>query len=398
MITYCYKHDKCHVINLLTFFKLLCTHNILIISYYACIINMLNFYFFEIFFKNYKISKLADNQMIMILNYACIIIAIFVEILKKMQTKLTQLLNINYPIIQAPMFLVSNTAMVIEAMHSGIAGCIPALNYRTLDALKKAIHELKKAKVAGGSFGFNLIVNKSNIKYKEQLRVLCEEGCDFIITSLGSPEETIKQAHQVGIKVFCDVVDLKFAQKVEALGADAIIAVNNEAGGHRGNVSPEVLIKELVSHCNIPIISAGGVGCKADVDKMLGFGAAGVSVGSPFIASTEANVTNEYKQACVDYGAKDIVMTERISGTPCTVINTPYVQKIGTKQTWLEAILNKNKKLKKWVKMIRFSIGMRATEKAATQATYKTVWVAGPSIEFTKDIQPVKAIVKRLTH
>ena len=315
-----------------------------------------------------------------------------------MQTKLTQLLNIKYPIIQAPMFLVSNTAMVIEAMKGGIAGCIPALNYRTLDELRAAIKELKAAKVEGGSFGFNLIVNKSNIKYKGQLEVLCEEGCDFIITSLGSPEETIRQAHPVGIKVFCDVTDLKFAQKVESLGADAAIAVNNEAGGHRGNYSPEELIKLLTSNLKIPVISAGGVGCKADIDKMIGYGAEGVSVGSPFIASVEANVTDEYKQACVDYGAKDIVMTQRISGTPCTVINTPYVQKIGTKESWLESVLNKNKKLKKWVKMIRFSIGMRATENAATKATYKTVWVAGPSIEYTKAILPTKDIIAKLVH
>ncbi len=320
---------------------------------------------------------------------------LFKEILF-MKTKLTELLNIKYPIIQAPMFLVSNTAMVIEAMKSGIAGCIPALNYRTLEELKAAIHELKEAKVEGGSFGFNLIVNKSNLKYKEQLRVICEEGCDFIITSLGSPEETINQAHKVGIKVFCDVVDLKFAKKVEDLGADAAIAVNNEAGGHRGNMSPEALIKELKAHLNILVISAGGVGSKSDIDKMLGYGADGVSVGSPFIASTEAGVTNDYKQACVDYGADDIVMTERISGTPCTVINTPYVQKIGTKQTWLESVLNKNKKLKKWVKMIRFSIGMNATKNAATKATYKTVWVAGPSIENTNAILPVKDIVMKL--
>ena len=313
-----------------------------------------------------------------------------------MQTKLTQLLNIKYPIIQAPMFLVSNVAMVTEAMKAGIAGCIPALNYRTLDQLREAIHELKANKVEGGSFGFNLIVNKSNIKYKEQLRVLCEEGCDFIITSLGSPEETINQAHKAGIKVFCDVTDLRFAKKVEQLGADAAIAVNNEAGGHRGNLSPQELTNQLSKALTIPVISAGGVGCKADIDKMLSYGAEGVSVGSPFIASVEAGVTDEYKQACVDYGEKDIIMTERISGTPCTVINTPYVQKIGTKQTWLERILNKNKKLKKWVKMIRFSIGMKATENAAKKATYKTVWVAGPSIEHTKAILPIKDIVANL--
>ena len=312
--------------------------------------------------------------------------------------KLTQLLNIKHPIIKAPMFLVSNTAMVIEAMKSGIAGCIPALNYRTLDELRTSLRELKSKKVEGGSFGFNLIVNKSNLKYKAQLEVICDEGCDFIITSLGSPEETIKQAHAKGIKVFCDVVDLRFAKKVEKLGADAIIAVNNQAGGHRGDFSPEDLIKLLITNCNIPVISAGGVGCKADIDDMLRYGAAGVSVGSPFIASTEANVTQEYKQACVDYGAEDIIMTERISGTPCTVINTPYIQKIGTRQTGIETVLNKNKKLKKWVKMIRFSIGMNATKNAATKATYKTVWVAGPSIEHTQAISDTRDIIAKLVN
>ncbi|MDP3312274.1 nitronate monooxygenase family protein [Lutibacter sp.] len=310
--------------------------------------------------------------------------------------KLATLLQIKYPIIQAPMFLVSNTAMVIEAMKSGIAGCIPALNYRTLDDLRVAIKELKAAKVDGGSFGFNLIVNKSNLKFKGQLEVICEEGVDFIITSLGSPEETIKEAHKKNIKVFCDVTDLKFAQKVESLGADAIIAVNNEAGGHRGLMSGEELIKLLVANCIIPVISAGGVGCKADIDKMLSYGAEGVSVGSPFIASNEAGVTQEYKQACVNYGAKDIIMTERISGTPCTVINTTYVQKIGTKQSWIESFLNKNKKLKKWVKMVRFMIGTNAVTNAATKATYKTVWVAGPSIEHTTAILPVKEIITKL--
>ena len=306
---------------------------------------------------------------------------------------LKSLLNIDKPIIMAPMFLVSNTKMVIEGMKSGVAGCIPALNYRTLEELRASIIELKGAKVPGGSFGYNLIVNKSNIKYKDQLAVLCAEKVDFIITSLGSPEETIKEAHKVGIKVFCDVTDLAFAQKVESLGADALIAVNNLAGGHRGNHAPEDLIRELNLKTTLPVISAGGVSTKSDLDKMLSYGAVGVSVGSPFIASIESGVSVEYKQACVDYGAKDIVLTEKISGTPCTVINTPYVQKVGTKQSWIERILSKNKILKKWVKMIRYVLGSNTVTKAATEVTYKTVWVAGPTIENTTAIRPVSAIV-----
>lgn len=308
---------------------------------------------------------------------------------------LTDLLQIQHSIIMAPMFLVSNVKMTIAGMESGVAACIPALNYRNTELLKEAILTLKAAKPVGGAFGFNLIVNKSNIKYREQLDVICEYGADFIITSLGSPEETIKMAKPKGIKVFCDVVNLDFAKKVESLGCDAVIAVNNLAGGHRGDLSPEVLIPELVHNCNIPVISAGGVGNKAELDKMMQLGAIGVSIGSPFIAAHEAEISEEYKQACVYYGEKDIVVTEKISGTPCTVINTDYVQKIGTKQTWFETILNKNKKLKKWVKMLRFMIGTAAVTKAATKATYKTVWVAGPSIEHTKKIESVKEIVKR---
>jgi len=310
---------------------------------------------------------------------------------------LQELLKIEHPIIMAPMFLVSNVAMSIEGMKQGIATCIPALNYRTLEELRTACKELKAAKTSNGSFGFNLIVNKSNPKFKGQLEVICEEGADFIITSLGSPQSTIEAAHKVGIKVFCDVVDVAMAKKVESLGGDAIIAVNNEAGGHRGDLTPEQLIKTINDNCSIPVISAGGVGCKADIDEMIGFGAIGVSVGSPFIASEEASVSQEYKQACVDYGAEDIVMTERISGTPCTVIKTPYVEKIGTKNSWIESVLNKNRKLKKWVKMIRFTIGMKAVANAANKATYKTVWVAGPSIEYTNAILPVNEIVKKLT-
>jgi nitronate monooxygenase len=312
----------------------------------------------------------------------------------KINSSLSELLGIRYPIIVAPMFLVSNTDMVIAAIKAGATAAIPALNYRTLDDLRAAIKEVKQA--AGGPIGINLIVNKSNFLYKEQLAVICEEKVDYIITSLGSPEETIKLAKQHGVKVLCDVVNVEYAKKVEALGADAIIAVNNQAGGHAGGTSYEELIPQLKKACTIPIISAGGVGNGYEMRKVLDTGADGLSIGSIFIASTEAGVNDEYKQACIDYGAKDIVMTTKISGTPCTVINTPYVQQLGTKQNWLERLLNKNKRLKKWMKALTFIKGMKSLRKAAFGATYKTMWCAGPSIEHVKEIKPLGAIIHQL--
>lgn len=307
---------------------------------------------------------------------------------------LCQLLGIDFPVIMAPMFLVSNEKMIIEGVRNGITGAIPALNYRSTSELREGIRRMKRA--VSGPVGINLIVNKSNFLYKEQLQICCEEKVDFIITSLGSPEHTIHEAHKSGVKVFCDVTDVSYAKKVEALGADALIAVNKEAGGHAGNISYEKLIPELVSACKIPVISAGGVGTGEEIRKMIRLGAAGVSMGSVFIATEEADVSHEYKQACVEYGAKDIVMTTKLSGTPCTVINTPYVQRVGTSQNWFERLLNKNKRLKKWVKALVFVRGMKSLQKAAFSSTYKTVWCAGPSIEHVTSIKSVSQIIDEL--
>ena len=130
--------------------------------------------------------------------------------------------------------------------------------------------------------------------------------------------------------------------------------------------------------------------------EMIELGACGISMGSPFIATTEAGVSDAYKQAIVNYGADDIVLSEKLSGSPCTVINTPYVQKVGTKRNFLESLLSKNKKLKKSIKLLTFYKGTKALENAAFSTTYDTVWCAGPSIEGVKSIRPVKQVVAEL--
>lgn len=312
-----------------------------------------------------------------------------------MKTSLTTMLGIDYPVIVAPMFLISNTKMVIAALQNGVTAAFPALNYRTDAELRAAIQEIKAA--TDKPFGVNLIVNKSNLKYKSQLDTLVELKVAYIITSLGNPKEVIEKCKPLGIKVFCDVVDLPYAQKVESLGADAVIAVNNQAGGHAGNLTPQELLKTLTENCNIPVISAGGVATGKDLKLALDHGALGASVGTIFIACNEADISPEYKQAMIDYGAKDIVRTTKLSGSALTVINTPYVQQLGTKANWLEWILNNNKRLKKYAKMLLAFRGMKAVEKAAFGATYKTVWCAGPAIEYVKSIRPMAEIVKTLT-
>lgn len=308
---------------------------------------------------------------------------------------LDKMLGIQYPVIVAPMFLISNTKMVKAALANGVSAAFPALNYRTDAELRAAIAEIKAA--TSKPFGVNLIVNKSNPKYKAQLKTLVEMKVDYIITSLGNPKEVIDQCKPLGIKVFCDVVDLTYAKKVEALGADALIAVNSRAGGHAGNIPPKELIELLKSNCSIPIISAGGIGTGSQLADVMKWGAAGASVGTIFIACDEADISPEYKQAMVTYGEKDIVRTTKMSGSALTVINTPYVQQLGTEATWLERLMHNNKTLKKYAKMLLAFKGMKAVEKAAFGATYKTVWCAGPAIEHVKSIRPMAEIVKTLT-
>jgi nitronate monooxygenase len=309
-------------------------------------------------------------------------------------TWLTSTFKIKHPIIMAPMFLISNVKMLESAYHNGFIGCVPSLNYRTSKELEEAMIELTQK--CEGKFGVNLITNKSNIHLSAHLEVLEKFPPAFVITSLGSPEEVIKRLKPKGVKVLCDVVDVEYALKVEKLGADALIAVNSGAGGHAGPIPASILVPMLRAACKLPVISAGGVGTGEGLLSTLALGAEGVSIGSPFIATDESPVSEDYKKAVIDYGANDIVMSEKISGTPCSVINTPYVKKIGTHQNAIEKLLSKNKTAKKYVKMLTYYKGMKSVEKAAFAATYQTVWVAGPSIEFIHKKEPVKNIVERI--
>lgn len=309
--------------------------------------------------------------------------------------RICQMLDVKYPVIMAPMFLVSNVDMIVEAVESGIAAAFPALNYRTDEDLRSAINEIKSK--TSKPFGVNLIVNKSNPKFPQQLETCVELGVGFFITSLGNPKTVIEKSRPKGIKVFCDVTDLKYAQKVVDQGADALIAVSSLAGGHAGSNSPQDLISTLKANFDIPVVSAGGVATSKQLKEMLDLGADAVSVGTVFIASKECGVSDDYKQALIDYGAKDVVLTANLSGTPLTVINTPYVQKVGTKANWLNRMMYKHKKFKKIIKLIVAVQGMNRIKKAAFGATYKTYFVAGQSIEHIHSVRPLKEIIEELT-
>ncbi|MEM9023364.1 MAG: nitronate monooxygenase [Bacteroidota bacterium] len=312
---------------------------------------------------------------------------------------MTDLLGIKFPMIMAPMFLVSNEPMIEAAMASGIMGVFPSLNYREqgeIDAVLQRLNELA-ARSPQGSYGVNLIVQKTNPLYRKHLESCEAHKVPFYITSLGNPKEVIERAHSYGGKVFCDVTNLEHAQKVHDLGCDGFIAVGQGAGGHAGPYSLQVLVPSLRERFPDTLVAAaGGIASGEAIASMLAVGADGVSVGTHYIASTEAQVNDAYKQAIVDSGMQDIVMSTKISGTPCAIINTPYAKKIGYRQNWFERTLSNNPRTKKYFKMLVQFRGMKRLERAAFKASYKTLWSAGQSVEQVKKIMPVSEITEKL--
>ena len=315
------------------------------------------------------------------------------------KTALTDILNIDFPIIMAPMFLVSNLSMLEAGIESGIAAAFPSLNYRKDGELAALLDQLNNKLSADrkGTYGVNLIVQKSNPLYSKQLKVCVEKKVPFYITSLGNPKEVIDKAHSYGAKVFCDVTNIEHAKKVASLGCDGFIAVGQGAGGHAGPYPLQILIASLKNNFpEIPVIAAGGISSGSALLSVLASGAEGASIGTRFIACKEASVSDAYKNAIVDAKMSDIVLTEKLSGTPCTIINTSYAKKIGTKQNSFERLLSNNKTTKKYFKMLVQLKGMKNLEKSIKPGSYKTLWCAGQSVELIDEIQSCASIIEML--
>ena len=311
-----------------------------------------------------------------------------------LSTRLTDMMGCPYPIIAAPMFLVSNNDLVVAASNSGAIGGIPSLNWRTTESFDAGLSDIVSR--THNPYAVNLIVNQTNLRLKADLDVIVRHKVPLVITSLGNPSEVIRRVHEYGGKVFCDVVDLKYALKVQEQGADGVIAVSSGAGGHAGTVSPLVLIPYLREKLRIPVIAAGGIVTGRQILAALALGADGVQIGTRFIASAEAAGGEEYKQAILKAAPEDIVLTRRISGTPASVINTPYIQKMGLDLNPIEKFLRSHPLTTKYAKLARVFFGTKALEQATEKTTWKTVWTAGQGVGMIDDIKPAADIVHQL--
>lgn len=316
-----------------------------------------------------------------------------------LKSQVSDLLNLSLPVIMAPMFLVSNEDMMKEAIRNGIAGCFPSLNYRKegeLDAVLKRLNA-EFSRYAKGSYGVNLIVQRSNPLFEKHLKICVENKVPFYITSLGNPKPVIEAAHAYGAKVFCDVTNITHAQKCFELGCDGFIAVGQGAGGHAGPNPLHILVPALnKAFPGKPVIAAGGITNGTALLAMQVLGADAVSIGTRFINSLECQVNDAYKQAITNARMDDIVMTEKLSGTPCTIINTEAARKMGYTQNWFEKWMSRNPQTKKWFKMVVQVRGMKRLEKSVLPNNYQTLWCAGKSVELIDDIRSCAEIISAI--
>jgi nitronate monooxygenase len=231
--------------------------------------------------------------------------------------------KLRIPVIGAPLFIVSNPRLVIAQCTSGIVGSFPALNARPASQLDEWLHEISEALAAwdrdhpdrpSAPFAVNQIVHRSNDRFEHDMEVCARWRVPIVITSLGARPELNDAVHSWGGITLHDVIDDRFARKAIDKGADGIIAVAAGAGGHAGRWSPFALVQEIRAWFGGPLILSGAIASGSAVLAAQAAGADLAYVGSPFIASAEANASDAYKQGIVEGGAADIVYSDLFTG------------------------------------------------------------------------------------
>ena len=231
--------------------------------------------------------------------------------------------GLRVPVIGAPMFIVSNPKLVIAQCTSGIVGSFPALNARPASLLEEWLHEISEALASwnrdhperpAAPFAVNQIVHRSNDRLDHDMEVCARWKVPIIISSLGARPELNQAVHSWGGITLHDVIDDRFARKAVEKGADGVIAVAAGAGGHAGRWSPFALLQEIRAWFDGPLVLSGAIANGGAVLAAQAAGADLAYVGSPFIATEEANAPDAYKSAIVESGAADIVYTDLFTG------------------------------------------------------------------------------------
>lgn len=317
-----------------------------------------------------------------------------------LETPFSRLVGIEVPLIAGAMYPCSNPELVAAVSLAGGIGIVQpvSLTYVHGHDFREGLRLIQK--LAGGKpIGLNLLIEKSSKTYLERNRkwaeIALEEGVRFFISALGDPRWVVDMVKAKGGIVFHDVTERKWAEKALKGGVDGLICVNSRAGGHAGTIPPKQLFDSL-KDLGVPLICAGGIGGETSFVQALKMGYQGVQLGTRFIATEECKAHDDYKNAILKAEADDIVLTKKITGVPVAVINTAFIEQMGTEGGWLMKRLLTGQKTKHYARMFYSLRSVWQLKRAMKHgSSYKDFFQAGKSVDEITAIEPAGNIVKR---
>ncbi|KEQ52233.1 NAD(P)H-dependent flavin oxidoreductase [Sphingobium chlorophenolicum] len=288
--------------------------------------------------------------------------------------------RLSLPLIGSPLFIISQPALVIAQCRAGIIGSFPSLNARPSGVFEQWLQQLQDALTEKDApFAVNLIVHKTNSRLEEDLALCVKYRVPIVITSLGAREDVNEAVHSYGGIVLHDVINNVFARKAIEKGADGLIAVAAGAGGHAGTLSPFALVEEIRAWFDGPLALSGSIATGRSIAAARMLGADFAYMGSPFIATEEANADSAYKQMIVESGAGDIVYSDYFTGVLGNYLR-PSITAAGLDADNLPKAADMD-----------FSSAARGEKKA-----WRDVWGAGQGIGAISQVQPAAAFIEQL--
>jgi nitronate monooxygenase len=294
------------------------------------------------------------------------------------------------PVVGAPLFIISNPKLVIAQCTAGVVGSFPALNARPAERLRDWLEEITSALAAhdaahperpAAPFAVNQIVHRSNDRLEHDLAVCAEFRVPITITSLGARREVNDAIHAYGGIVMHDIINNTFARKAVEKGADGLIAVAAGAGGHAGMQSPFALVAEIRSWFDGPLALSGAISNGRSIAAAEVLGADLAYIGSAFIATEEANASDEYKRAAVASGAEDIVYTNLFTGVHGNYLKASIVR----------AGLDPDRLPVSDPSAMNFG-----TDREKQVKAWRDIWGAGQGLAALKSVVPAAELVARL--
>jgi nitronate monooxygenase len=316
-----------------------------------------------------------------------------------LDTPLTRHAGIAVPVICGAMYPCSNPELVAAVSDAGGIGIVQPVSLTFVHGhdYREGLRLIRR--LTPRPFGMNALIERSSRRYHERMvrwvEVALEEGVRFFVTSLGNPRWVVDRVRPVGGIVYHDVTERRWAEKGAEAGVDGLIAVNRRAGGHAGPRDARALFDELAP-LGLPLVCAGGVGDERGFVEALRVGYAGVQLGTRFIATPECRASAAYKEAIVRAGEDDVVLTERLTGIPLSVLNTAYVRRIGLRSSPLARWMLRTRRtryLMRSLYALRAGLMLKRTSLDESRSDY---WQAGKSVAGIVAVEPAGEIVRRM--